>query len=196
MDEKNQRYIQTAVKMLIFISCLFGAASASDAVKFKDRMRLDFGGSMHLPVNYPTGIGGLVGYGIDMRDFVVSLNGKVYLTGLGEAESGLLYVGLIRVEPKIPIIPNWVTLLPSIGGGVGSTSMRVNGSADKKSLTGYWIEIGVGAQVPITQEVSLLPRLQYNLVQLGTAPDTVNLSAINFDFSIRYSFGQSVALPY
>lgn len=169
------------------------AQSAAAPVKFVDRLFLDASATVHMPLNWPTFAGGLIGLGFDMRDFNLVLGAKIAASLVSPVITATNFGG--RFEYKIPLIRNTLRLLPGIYGGIAQAKGS-SGNGGSISINGYWIELGIGAEYFLTQEISAIFRPYYAFNKLSTAPDYADISALGFDFGVRYFFGQNRRLSY
>lgn len=169
------------------------AQNAAAEPRFVDRLFFDAAGTLHVPQSTSAFAGGLAGFGIDMRDFNISLSGK-FASSLDLPAISALNIGA-RVEYKISVMPNFLRVLPSVYAGYAQAKGS-SGSTGSSSLSGSWIELGVGAELFLTQEISCLARPYYAFSKLGSPPDYADVSALGMDFGIRYYLGQNRRLSY
>lgn len=170
------------------------AQNAANEPRLIDRLFFDVGGTLHIPQNFPTFVGGLGGFGIDMRDFSFTLTGK-YASSLAVPVITATNFGG-RFEYKINVIPNTLRVLPSVYAGFAQAKGTSGNGGGSISISGYWVELGVGAELFLTQEISFLARPYYAFNKLDSSPNYADISAIGMDFAIRYFLGQNRRLSY
>lgn len=186
-------FFVTALVCMAFKGTTLHAQNAAAEPRFVDRLFFDAAGTLHVPKNISSFAGGLAGFGIDMRDFNISLTGK-FTSSLDLPVISALNIGA-RVEYKISVMPNFLRILPSVYAGFAQAKGS-SGNSGSSSLTGSWIELGVGAELFLTQEISCLARPYYAFSKLGSPPDYADVSALGMDFGIRYFLGQNRRLSY
>lgn len=175
-------------------SATLHAQNAANEPRLVDRLFFDVGGTLHIPQNFPTFVGGLGGFGIDMRDFTFSLTGKFTSSMVTPVITSIVMGG--RFEYKINVIPNTLRVLPSVYAGFAQAKGTSGNGGGSISINGYWVELGVGAELFLTQEISFLPRPYYAFSKLDSSPNYADVSAIGMDFTIRYYLGQNRRLTY
>jgi hypothetical protein len=162
---------------------------------FVDRLMLDFTGAALIPMGVPTGMGGGLGFGLALRDFNVFLRGTALIAEPGGTTKNII-IPTLRIEAKFSLIPNFLTLLPYIDAGAIMTKVKKFNGELSGNVTTYYAEAGLGAEIMLTHEISLIPRLGIASALLYEGADSNNHSGASVSLSARYLFGRSRALDY
>lgn len=162
---------------------------------FVDRMMLDFTGAALVPMGVPTGMGGGLGFGLAFRDFNLMLRGTVLVAEPGGLTKNII-LPTLRVEAKFTLVPNFIVLLPYIDAGAIRTKVKKFTGELSGDVTTYYAEAGLGAEIMLTHEISLIPRLGIASALLYEGVDSNNHSGASISLSARYLFGRSRALDY
>jgi len=168
------------------------ADNAAHESRFTDRLFFDVGAALHVPQTTASWIGGTGAVGFMFRDINVSLGGKYLTTQLAQSSPASGFLAGPRIEGKFNLIANQLTLVPSLMAAYGK--FKPESSADNYS--GYWAEFAVGALYHITNEVSVMPRPYYAFSRLTSGNNSVDISALGMDISVRFAFGQTHRLSY
>lgn len=180
------------IGVISFSSSGIRADNSAAAATLSDRLFVDFGSTLHVPQTTASWFGGLGGVGYMFRDLNIGISAKYLTTALAQTQavSGLVFGA--RVEGKYALVPNLITLLPGVFGGLGDFKEQTSGN----KYSGYWVEIGIGAQIPITNEISFLSRPYYAFSRVTSGGNAADISALGIDITIRYAFGQTHRLEY
>jgi hypothetical protein len=187
-------FFVTALVCMAIQGTTLHAQNAAAEPRLVDRLFFDVGGTVHIPQYFPTFVGGLGGFGIDMRDFTFSLSGKFASSLAVPVITAMNFGG--RFEYKVNVIPNTFRVLPSVYAGIAQAKGTSGNGGGSISINGYWVELGVGAEFFLTQDISFLGRPYYTFSKLDSAPNYADVSALGMDFGIRYFLGQNRRLSY
>lgn len=186
------------LRLALGVILLTGAATSAQNNKgsFTDRLLLDINGQALIPSEQPTGIGAGAGLGYAFRDFNLFLRGAGMIAEPG-ANQKTLTTPTVRVEARIGIMPSFITLLPYVDLGSISTRIRLpNNLGESGNTTAFYAEAGVGAEILMTHEISIIPRLGVAHALVYSGIDSNNFSGPTVSVGLRYTFGRSRALDY
>lgn len=187
-----------------------GALSAQPAQKrFVDRLMLDIGAQALVPSTQPAGLGGGMGLGYEFRDFSVFLRGAGMIAEPGLTQRTIINPTL-RTEGRIGILPSFITLLPFVDVGTISVRLRVPviqtepffpfnqtvTTGETSNVTSLYAAVGVGAEILLTHELSLIPRLGVAHALMYSGNNSNNFSGPVIEIAMRYTFGRSRGLDY
>ena len=203
--------MKTRSKIIYALAALIitgSIAAEQKPTRFADRLLLEFGPKALVSPTVPTGIGGGVAIGISFRDFNLLLN-PTYLMAEPLSAQKPMILGTARMEGKVTISPNFLTLLPYVDAGIINTQvLRPDGTLSGKA-TAFFGEVGIGVDVQETHELSIVPRIgiaygmvtsagTINLPSGTTSPsvDSNNHSGPTVAIALRYTFGRPQMLDY
>ena len=172
-----------------------GLAAEAAPIAFKDRMLLDFAGNALVPSAQPAGLGGSLGFGLAFRDFNLFLRGTGMIAEPGLTQRTLI-VPTLRVEARIHLMPNFITLLPYLDGGGILTKVKRSDGSMSSNITSMYAEAGLGIEILLTHEISFIPRIGVAHALLYAENDSNNFSGPSVSAALRYTFGRSSALDF
>lgn len=172
-----------------------GLSAEGQYKKFSDRLMVDLSGQALWPIQTIYSVGGSGGVGIAFRDFNLFFRGTAVIADLS-AEQKTAFIPSVRVEGKIGILPNLLTLLPYFDAGVMNRKITQFDGTLSGSVSSMYAEFGIGAELPLTHEISVIPRVGGAYALLYSGADSSNQSGLMASFTIRYSFGRSSALDF
>ena len=178
-----------------FVGMAQSLAAEQAPVTFQDRMLLDIGGNALVPSAQPAGLGGSLGFGLAFRDFNLFLRGTGMIAEPGLTQRTLI-VPTLRVEARIQLLPNFITLLPYIDGGAIMTKVKRPDSSLSSNITSMYAEAGLGAEILLTHEISFIPRFGVAHALLYAENDSNNFSGPTVSAALRYTFGRSRSLAF
>lgn len=163
---------------------------------FSDRLLLDVVSQALVPSDQPTGLGGGLGFGYEFRDFNLILKGAGMIAEPGLNQRTIINPTL-RVEVRIGLLPSFLTLLPYVDAGSISTRVRRPANAGEgREVMSLYAAAGLGAEILITHELSLIPRLGVAHALLYADNDSNNFSGPTIELALRYTFGRNRGLDY
>ncbi len=208
------RATKAAVKRWFIVSAVIlitgGALWAQSKEKrFVDRLMLDIGGQALIPTEQPTGLGGGLGFGYELRDFNLFLHLAGMIAEPGANQRTLINPTL-RTEGRIILLPSFITLLPFIDVGAISVRLRVPvvqtepvfpfnqivTTGETGNVTSFYAALGVGAEILMTHELSLIPRIGVAHALLYSGNNSNNFSGPTVELAMRYTFGRNRGLDY
>jgi hypothetical protein len=164
--------------------------------KFSDRLLLDVVGQALVPSDQPTGLGGGLGFGYEFRDFTLFLKGAGMIAEPGNNQRTIINPTL-RVEVRVGLLPSLLTLLPYVDVGSISTRIRLpEGRGDSGNVNSLYAATGVGAEILLSHELSLIPRIGVAYALLYSGNDSNNFSGPTVEIAMRYTFGRNRGLDY
>lgn len=187
-----------------------GSLSAQTTQKrFVDRLMLEIGGQALVPSTQPAGLGGGLGLGIEFRDFNLFLRGTGMIAEPGVIQRTILNPTL-RTEGRFVLLPSFITLLPFVDVGAISVRLRVPviqtdpnfpftetvTTGESGVVTSLYAAVGAGAEILLTHELSLIPRLGVAHALLYSGNDSNNFSGPTIELALRYTFGRNRNLDY
>jgi len=179
----------------VLIAFAPGLAAETAPVTFQDRMLLDFGGNALVPSAQPAGLGGSMGFGLAFRDFNLFLRGTGMIAEPGLTQRTLI-VPTLRVEARIHVLPNFITLLPYVDGGAIMTKVKRQDGGLSSNITSMYAETGLGVEILLSHEISFIPRVGVAHALLYADNDSNNFSGASVSAALRYTFGRSRALDF
>ena len=185
------------MKILLITAATLGSglSAQSGPKSFADRLLIELFGGTLVSMQKPLSVGGGAAIGLQFRDFNLLLKPAGYVSDL-TGDQKVVIAPSIRLEAKIPIARNLITLLPYGNiGGLMVKFKRIDGSMGKFN-NAPMAEIGLGAEIPLTAEISLLPRIGFVYALVYEESESANYSGPQASVSLRYTFGRSTALDY
>lgn len=183
------------VKKIIIILCAAVCTAVSAQSKGTSGLILDFGGNVLVPQSVPTGMGGHGAVGYSARDFNILFRPQVLIADPG-ANQKLILIPAALFEIKVGLMPGFLTLLPYIDiGGIATKVKRADGNLGSTAVALY-AEAGVGAELVMTHEIAVVPRLGIASALLYDTPDSINHSGFTASVSIRFALNRSRELEY
>jgi hypothetical protein len=161
------------------------------------RLLVDLTGSAVIPLQEPMAVGGGPAVGLAFRDFNALFKPSVFISDLSGGQK-IVILPAVRLEAKISLLPNFLTLLPYLDAGAMALKLRRPDTSLGQYTFGPYVELGVGAEITLTHEISLIPRIGFAYAMV-TETDTLsssNQSGPTVSLSLRYNFGRSQALAY
>lgn len=203
--------MKTRSKIIYALAALLitgGIVAEQKPTRFIDRLLIEFGPKALVSPTVPAGIGGNGSVGLAFRDFNLMLN-PTYLMAEPLGAQKPILITSIHLEGKIPLMPNFLTLLPYLdAGGINTSVVRPDGTLSSKTFAAYG-EFGLGVDIQITHEISFVPRIgiAYGMVtSAGTislpggnsspSVDSNNHSGPTVAMALRYTFGRPQMLDY
>jgi len=171
-------------------------SAQSSQRKFSDRLLLDVAGQALVPMAQPTGLGGGLGIGYEFRDFNLHIKAAGMIAEPGLNQRTILNPTL-RVEVRIGLLPSLLTLLPYIDAGFISTRVLLpEGRGYSPNVNSLYAATGVGAEILLSHELSLIPRIGVAHALLYSGNDSNNFSGPTIEIAMRYTFGRNRGLDY
>lgn len=177
--------------------------------RFVDRLMLDIGGQVLVPSAQPAGLGGGLGLGYAFRDFSLFLRGAGMIAEPGLNQRTIINPTL-RTEGRIALLPSFITLLPFVDVGTISVRLRVPvvqtepffpfnqtvTTGETSNVTSLYAALGIGAEILLSHELSLIPRIGVAHALLYSGNDSNNFSGPTVELAMRYTFGRNRGLDY
>jgi hypothetical protein len=177
--------------------------------RFVDRLMLDIGGQVLVPSAQPAGLGGGLGVGYQFRDFSLFLRGAGMIAEPGVSQRMIMNPTL-RTEGHFVLLRSFITLLPFVDVGSISVRLRVPvvqtdpfppfnqtvTTGETSSVTSLYAALGIGAEILLSHELSLIPRIGVAHALLYSGNDSNNFSGPTVELAMRYTFGRSRGLDY
>lgn len=187
-------FLHLALGLMLLAGSALSAQNSKGS--FTDRLLLDINGQALVPSAQPTGIGAGVGIGYAFRDFNLFLRGAGMIAEPG-ANQKTLTNPTVRVEARIGIMPSFITLLPYVDLGSIATRIRLpNNLGESGNVTAFYAEAGVGAEILMSHEISIIPRFGVAHALVYSGIDSNNFSGPTISVALRYTFGRSRALDF
>lgn len=192
--------MKTKSKIIAALSALLitgGLMAEQQPTKFSDRLLLEFGAKALVPLSVPTGIGGGPTIGLAFRDFNLFFKPTVLIAEPTSSTPKNMLTPTIGIEVKFVLMPNFLTLLPYLDAGVINTKVkRADGTLSSSAETAPYGEVGVGLDIQLTNELSVIPRIGVGYGYVISAPDSNNNSGTAVSLAMRYTFGRPASLDY
>jgi len=188
---------QKIAKLLVLAVVTTTALSAQTKQRgFTDRLLLDVVGQALVPSDQPTGLGGGLGFGYEFRDFTLFLKGAGMIAEPGLNQRTIMNPTL-RVEVRVGLLPSLLTLLPYIDAGSISTRVRrPTNLGEGRDVTSLYAAVGLGAEILLSHELSIIPRIGVAHALLYADNDSNNFSGPTIELAMRYTFGRNRGLDY
>lgn len=184
-------------KLLVLAVVTTTALSAQTKQRsFTDRLLLDVIGQALVPSSQPTGLGGGLGFGYEFRDFTIFLKAAGMIAEPGLTQRTIINPTL-RVEARIGLLPSFLTLLPYVDAGSIGTRIRLpDGRGESGEVNAFYAAAGLGAELLLSHELSLIPRIGVAHALLYSGNDSNNFSGPTVELAMRYIFGRNRGLDY
>ncbi len=189
---KTRSKIISALAALLVTSSLIAEQKPT---RFVDRLLLEFGPKALVSPTVPTGIGGGVGIGLSFRDFNLLINPTFLMAEPLGAQKPMITT-TAHIETKFVIAPNFLTLLPYLEAGFINTQVVRPDTTLSGKTTALYAELGIGVDIQLTHEISIIPRLGIAHGMVYQLPDSNNHSGPTAALAVRYTFGRPESLDF
>ncbi|MBS0617505.1 MAG: hypothetical protein JSR44_04910 [Spirochaetes bacterium] len=167
----------------------------SENLRFYERLKLDLGAfAIAPPAAVPSAFGGAFGIGYALKD--IDIQARFLYLSADNGRNQIMAPNLL-VDYRMPIMPNFLTLLPYVSGGVwmGKVMHPATGGYGSNNST-FYAEAGIGCELMATNEISLVTRLGWGYAFLRDDPDSLNTTGPTISAAVRYNFGHNHNLDF
>jgi hypothetical protein len=200
------RYCLLSAVILLTSTAL---SAQSTEKRLSDRVMLDIGGQVLVPSTQPAGLGGALGVGFLFRDFSLFLRGAGMVAEPG-ASQRMIINPTLRTEGHFVLLRSFITLLPYVDVGTISVRLRVPvvqtdpfppfnqtvTTRETSMVTSLYAALGIGAEILLSHELSLIPRIGVAHALLYSGNDSNNFSGPTVELAMRYTFSRNRGLDY
>jgi hypothetical protein len=194
--ENNMKIVYKAIIIALMATLLGGASYAQkNESTFSDRIFFDATGTALIPSSASSAFGGGAGIGLAFRDLNLLLRPQVLM--LDPAGSAKVVINpVLQLEGKFKLMPNLLTLLPYANIGVFMVKLTRADGTLSSNVPAFYTEVGAGAEIHLTHEISAIPRIGFAYCKAVELPDSLNLSGPVVSLTLRYALGRTTSLDY
>ncbi len=188
--------LKTVLRLFFVGFFVTSALSAqTEDIRFYERFRIDAGAyAIAPPAAVPAAFGAVVGLGFALKDIDIEAR---FLYLMADIARNPVMVPNLLIDYKIPTLPNLLTLLPYISGGLWMAKVLNTQTGEYgSSRETMYAEAGLGAEVVGTDALSLVARVGWGYALLYDKPYSINTTGPTVSLVARYSFGRVHTLAY